>query len=216
MKLRKLALILIGISIITTTGCSKTVMSTKDAAIVMEQSLLYKYGKEFSVTELKKGDDGVNFSHPYYQATAVCEKDGTIFRLRIETDGTDLKDDYEGNFYKEKIEDDIKNIELSHPDIIISNEEIISLLSKRYCGTLTQYQKSGATMLMADMTVTAENTDDAINKVFSFIDDIQDKGYGYSLDIRYNNINVILYQEMDYEKLTKDQLANKFIVMNEI
>ena len=210
MKLRKLVLIIIGISIIAFTGCRTVNMSDKDAAGTMEQKLLHKYGKEFTVTELKQGDDGVNFSHPYYQATAVCEDDGTTFRLHIETDSTGLKDDYEGNLYKEEIEDDIKDIELSHPDIIISNEEVVPLLSEKYCGAINQYKKSGATILMADMTVTAKNTDDAINRIFEFIDDIQNKGYGYSLDISYNNTEVILYREMDYERVTKDQLAEKF------
>ena len=68
--------------------------SEQDIVPVIESSLKQKYNESFSVISLKKGDDGVNFSQPYYFGSVTSMDNGVSCEIRVEPDGSGLSDNY--------------------------------------------------------------------------------------------------------------------------
>ena len=184
--------------------------SENDITTVMEKRLKQKYDDSFKILSVSKGDDGVNFAAPYYKATAECERNQVSFVLRTEVDGSNLRDNYEGNLYKSEIENDINEIISKNPLLRFDECELAFLLTEVYTGSLEQYRKSGNTILQTDIYLKADTVDEATSETYDLIEAFQNKGYGYSLDIEWNNKHVVLYKVGSYNKVTEEELRRKF------
>jgi hypothetical protein len=212
---RKLTTALLGLVMaLSLFGCGKESVlgkySEKGIIPVVEKSLEQKYKESFSISSVNNGDDGVNFSRPYYFGSATCKGNGVSFELRVETDGSGLLDNYEGYLYKSEVEEEIKEIFSSSKGIVQKKLEVEYLLSENTYGSLEQYKKSGNAAVQADVTVKANDAQEAAEVAFGLLDRLQSTGYGYGLDFEWNGDHVILYREGQYEKVTKEQIRRKF------
>ncbi len=212
---RGVFLLIGGIMMFSLFGCGKESAIAKktytDQTIipVIEEELNHKYGETFKVKAVNKSDDGINFSQLYFTADATCESTRTDFQLRIENDGTKLNDNYEGYLFRSSIEKDIDEIFISNKDIHQTRAEVEYLFSDSVSGSLEQYQLSGNAILQAGISVDAKTSEEAADVIFGFIDELQNRGYSYSLDIEWNGKTVILYKEGKYEKTTHEQIRRK-------
>ena len=214
---RRLITILLGaVMVFSLFGCgNKAVLgkgkfSEQDIVPVMESRLNQKYGEDFKVSSVEKGDDGVDFSKSYYLADAVCSSNGVAFKLRIETDGSGISDNYEGYLYKSEIEKEIADLFSEARGLQSSGLTVEFLFSDSASKTIDKYKKTGNAVVQTSIKVDAGTAADAADAAFDLINALQDDGYGYSLDFEWNGEHVILYRDGLYEKVTKELIRRKF------
>lgn len=210
MKSKRLILLVIIGAIAMLIGCRNKVYSEKEISGIIEKTLREKYSREFTVQSLNKKDEGINFSQTFYSADCIDASGIGPFTARIENDGTDLKDNYEGYFYQQDINEDIQRILSEAESLSCQDYEVTFKQTERKSGSYEEYVKSGNINLIADLSLDTENEKMASEEVYGFLNSLQEAGYGANVEIIWRGKPVIFIRNGNSTRITRQDVERKF------
>ncbi len=198
--------------VITTAACGSEALDKKDAEAEIKtaviSSLEDKYNESFEVIDIAQGSKNGVIYQVYYWGTAK-DDNGHEFRYRIEDGGTHLKDDYEGVLYKDEIETELKTAAQTTP-MRLDSCKVNYGLTEEYYGDLRSYRISGMPYLDAKYTIEAEDAKAAAEQAYNLTNFMDNAGFGYTLEFKWNGKSVYLYHGINGEKITKTYLTEEF------
>ena len=194
-------------------GCTQTAQtsySTGKISRIIQNNLQEKYNEKFTVQSIKEVDEGINFSNMAYYANCISESSVTPFSVRIEKDGTNMTDNYEGYFYKDIIDEDIKNI-LSRIDYMefYYDDSVFNLTDIKY-GSAADYIKSGNVDYVSEIDIHATTKESVLSNVSLLIDSLQEKHYGFNFAFHWNDKTVYFIRGGNEPEFTRQDIERKF------
>ncbi len=190
-------------------GCGKRKYSEEEITEIIEAGLQEKYEKGFIIQSVSERDRGTNFADHFYSAKCTDETGVGPFSVSIETDGTSMKDNYEGYLYKKEIDEELLGLLLQEGQIFFSEFQSAFERTETKSGSFRQYVESGNARIIVDISINAQEKKAASKAIFNLLDVLQEKNYGFTLSFTWNGKPINFTRDGDAEKITKQDVDKK-------
>ena len=191
-------------------GCGTKTYSEEKIAEIVKDSLQEKYDKEFDVLSVTKKNAGQILPRHYYVAQCTDKEGIGPFHVGIETDGSIVRDNYEGYLYKKSIDEELLEILTQAESITFLNYESTFLWSRDKSGSFHKYVESGSVTLVAEISVDALEMQEATGVVFELLDDLQQKGYGTRLKFYWKDMTLFFIRDGADPEFTRQYVDERF------
>ncbi len=175
---------------------------------LVESELEDKYREVFKVLSVEKKKTGESFYKYFYTGEATADSLNS-FEFRIDPNGENLKDNYEGTLYEEAIKADI-DTRLSETDMTKEAVEIRYEVNDERHDSYEKYRDSGCVTVRGDFIVNNDKTkEEAAKDVLELLNRFKDVEYNYNFMFKWNGQNVIIPRE-NSKNISLNDIIEKF------
>lgn len=195
-RLVPLALIIL-IVMFALSACGQETVNESIVKASVEKAFNEKYDEPFTVETMDISGNTVS-------GTAKTDSvSGVSFTASV--DGTNLKDDYTGILYDTEIEKAISAILVKYKKINTNGVNIEYPLVETTYKDVKDYTAAGSVSL-AGSIVSNDTSNDAVQEIMDLVDELQDTGISFSLDIYARNNRIRVSYIRDGKKVNTNSI----------